>query len=90
MRVFHKNHSTVQSCEHFHERIGGSNFTLQCSRYIHADIQGKLHNLRRADANSDTLAFLSEDFSLLVAFLLATFSWLFRGFFVAFSWPSSV
>ena len=32
----------------------------------------------------------SEDFSLLVAFLLVTFSWLFRGFFVAFSWPSSV
>ena len=48
---------------------------------------------------------LSEDFSLLVAFLLVTFSWLFRGpllsrktvfgpfswffrgFFVAFSWP---
>ena len=29
---------------------------------------------------------LSEDFSLLVAFLLVTFSWLFRGFFVAFSW----
>ena len=26
----------------------------------------------------------SEDFSLLVAFLLVTFSWLFRGFFVAF------
>ena len=26
---------------------------------------------------------LSEDFSLLVAFLLVTFSWLFRGFFVA-------
>ena len=25
----------------------------------------------------------SEDFSLLVAFLLVTFSWLFRGFFVA-------
>ena len=32
----------------------------------------------------------SEDFSLLVAFLLVTFSWFFRGFFVAFSWPSSV
>ena len=32
----------------------------------------------------------SEDFSLLVAFLLVTFSWLFRGFFLAFSWPSSV
>ena len=32
----------------------------------------------------------SEDFSSLVAFLLVTFSWLFRGFFVAFSWPSSV
>ena len=28
----------------------------------------------------------SEDFSLLVAFLLVTFSWLFRGFFVVFSW----
>ena len=26
---------------------------------------------------------MSEDFSLLVAFLLVTFSWLFRGFFVA-------
>ena len=26
---------------------------------------------------------VSEDFSLLVAFLLVTFSWLFRGFFVA-------
>ena len=33
---------------------------------------------------------LSKDFSLLVAFLLVTFSWFFRGFFVAFSWPSSV
>ena len=33
---------------------------------------------------------VSEDFSLLVVFLLVTFSWLFRGFFVAFSWPSSV
>ena len=32
----------------------------------------------------------SEDFSLLVAFLLVTFSWFFRGFSVAFSWPSSV
>ena len=31
----------------------------------------------------------SEDFSLLVTLLLVTFSWLFRGFFVAFSWPSS-
>ena len=35
------------------------------------------------------LRHFSEDFSLLVTFLLVTFSWLFRGFFVAFSWPSS-
>ena len=32
---------------------------------------------------TDRIAKKSEDFSLLVAFLLVTFSWFFRGFFVA-------
>ena len=45
--------------------------------------------LKATLCNLRTIVYNSEDFSLLVAFLLVTFSWLFRGFFVAFSWPSS-
>ena len=47
----------------------------------------------RAFSNPHLCQLTSEDFSLLVTFLLVTFSWLFRGFFrgfsVAFSLPSS-
>ena len=43
---------------------------------------------RKACLRNAEASFKAIDFSLLVTFLLVTFSWLFRGFSVAFSWPS--
>ena len=67
---------------------GGSRRGVSCKiLYVYAFCRGLTNPTQYPEIRKNTrLRELSEDFSLLVAFLLVTFSWLFRGFFVVFSW----
>ena len=63
-------------------------------RYVRAKPHVRNLSARNSRAGNGCADFMgawhfSEAFSLLVTFLLVTYSWLFPGFFVAFPWPLS-
>ena len=62
-------------------------FTFKIGFALRDSIRWRFRIARSVIRIANRIPYKSEDFSLLVAFLLVTFSWLFRGFFVALFGP---